>query len=166
MVLREGCPYVRQASEVHPGVPGAGCPPGDRDRSTGRPVARELGVHEGTLGRWVNADRRAREGYAPDPPGWHTSDQRSAAPRASGRTVASISSSTRSKYSSPPPRVSRLGANTAGCGDLRRRCRWRGDDHPRLPAQAVVCTLKGVGMDGCGRINFDQGNVIHTFVRR
>ena len=26
-------------------------------------------------------------------------------------------------------------------------------------------TLKGVGMDGCGRINFDQGNVIDTFVR-
>ena len=34
-------------------------------RETGKPVAqvaRELGVHEGTLGRWVNADRRAREG--------------------------------------------------------------------------------------------------------
>ena len=25
-------------------------------------MARELGVHEGTLGRWVNADRRARQG--------------------------------------------------------------------------------------------------------
>jgi transposase len=34
-------------------------------RETGKPiaqVARELGVHEGTLGRWVNQDRRAREG--------------------------------------------------------------------------------------------------------
>jgi transposase len=33
-------------------------------RETGRPiaqVARELGVNEGTLGNWVNADRRARE---------------------------------------------------------------------------------------------------------
>ena len=31
-------------------------------RETGKPiarVARELGVHEGTLGRWVNLDRRA-----------------------------------------------------------------------------------------------------------
>ena len=34
-------------------------------RETGKPiaqVARELGVHEGTLGRWVNLDRRARGG--------------------------------------------------------------------------------------------------------
>src|ERR1700754_3260266 len=34
-------------------------------RETGKPiarVARELGVNEGTLGRWVNLDRRAREG--------------------------------------------------------------------------------------------------------
>ena len=34
-------------------------------RETGKPiaqVARELGVHEGTLGRWVNLDRRHREG--------------------------------------------------------------------------------------------------------
>ena len=34
-------------------------------RETGKPiahVARELGVQEGTLGRWVNADRRARQG--------------------------------------------------------------------------------------------------------
>ena len=34
-------------------------------RETGKPiaqVARELGVHEGTLGRWVNQDRRHREG--------------------------------------------------------------------------------------------------------
>jgi|SRR5882724_1219541 len=32
-------------------------------RETGKPiaqVARELGVHEGTLGNWVNADRRRR----------------------------------------------------------------------------------------------------------
>ena len=37
-------------------------------RETGKPVAqvaRELGVHEGTLGRWVNLDRRAREGEGP-----------------------------------------------------------------------------------------------------
>jgi transposase len=37
-------------------------------RETGKPiaqVARELGVHEGTLGRWVNVDRRAREGEGP-----------------------------------------------------------------------------------------------------
>ena len=37
-------------------------------RETGRPisqVARELGLHEGTLGRWVNRDRRAREGEGP-----------------------------------------------------------------------------------------------------
>jgi transposase len=34
-------------------------------RETGKPiaqVARELDVHNGTLGRWVNLDRRAREG--------------------------------------------------------------------------------------------------------
>lgn len=34
-------------------------------RETGKPiarVARELGLNEGTLGRWVNQDRRAREG--------------------------------------------------------------------------------------------------------
>ena len=34
-------------------------------RETGKPiaqVARELGVHEGTLGRWVNLDRQRREG--------------------------------------------------------------------------------------------------------
>ena len=34
-------------------------------RETGKPiaqVARELGVHDGTLGRWVNQDRRHREG--------------------------------------------------------------------------------------------------------
>ena len=37
-------------------------------RETGRPiaqVARELGLHEGTLGRWVNLDRRARDGEGP-----------------------------------------------------------------------------------------------------
>jgi transposase len=37
-------------------------------RETGKPiaqVARELGLHEGTLGRWVNLDRRAREGEGP-----------------------------------------------------------------------------------------------------
>ena len=37
-------------------------------RETGKPiaqVARELGVHEGTLGRWVNLDRRVREGEGP-----------------------------------------------------------------------------------------------------
>lgn len=34
-------------------------------RETGKPiaqVARDLGVHEGTLGNWVNQDREAREG--------------------------------------------------------------------------------------------------------
>ena len=30
-------------------------------------MARELGVNEGTLGNWVNLDRQAREGEAPDP---------------------------------------------------------------------------------------------------
>ena len=33
-------------------------------RVTGKPiaqVARELGIHDGTLGNWVNADRRRRE---------------------------------------------------------------------------------------------------------
>ncbi|MGW4772631.1 transposase [Nocardia sp. NPDC004278] len=37
-------------------------------RETGKPiaqVARELGLNEGTLGRWVNLDRRAREGEGP-----------------------------------------------------------------------------------------------------
>jgi transposase len=34
-------------------------------RETGKPiaqVARELGIHDGTLGNWVGADRRRREG--------------------------------------------------------------------------------------------------------
>jgi transposase len=34
-------------------------------RETGKPiaqVARDLGICEGTLGRWVNGDRRARQG--------------------------------------------------------------------------------------------------------
>lgn len=34
-------------------------------RETGKPiarVARELGIHDGTLGNWVDADRRRREG--------------------------------------------------------------------------------------------------------
>src|SRR6201984_2969481 len=34
-------------------------------RETGKPIAqgaRELGVHQGTLGNWVNADRRRRDG--------------------------------------------------------------------------------------------------------
>ena len=43
-----------------------------------------------------------------------------------------------------------LGANTAGCGDLRRRCRWRGDDPPRLPAQAVVSPLRVWGWTAAG----------------
>jgi transposase len=33
-------------------------------RETGKPiaqVARELGIHDGTLGNWVNADRRRRD---------------------------------------------------------------------------------------------------------
>jgi transposase len=33
-------------------------------RETGKPiaqVARELGIHDGTLGNWVNAERRRRE---------------------------------------------------------------------------------------------------------
>ena len=37
-------------------------------RETGRQVAqvaRELGLHEGTLGRWVNLERRARDGEGP-----------------------------------------------------------------------------------------------------
>jgi transposase len=37
-------------------------------RETGKPiakVARELGLHEGTLGRWVKLDRQAREGEGP-----------------------------------------------------------------------------------------------------
>ena len=34
-------------------------------RETGKPiaqVARELGIHDGTLGNWVSADRRRRQG--------------------------------------------------------------------------------------------------------
>ena len=53
LVLREGCPYVGQASEVHSGVPGAGC---RLVIETGRPVAHvaaEIGVGEQVLGRWV-----------------------------------------------------------------------------------------------------------------
>jgi transposase len=37
-------------------------------RETGKPiarVARELGLNEGTLGRWVNLERHAREGEGP-----------------------------------------------------------------------------------------------------
>jgi transposase len=36
-------------------------------RETGKPVAqvaRELGIHDGTLANWVNLDRRRREGAA------------------------------------------------------------------------------------------------------
>jgi hypothetical protein len=55
-----------------------------------------------------------------------------------------------------------LGASTAGCGDLRRRWRWHGDDPPRVAGTSGGFTLRGVGMEGCGRINFDQANVFHT----
>jgi transposase len=37
-------------------------------RETGKPIAqmaRELGLREGTLGRWVKLDRQAREGEGP-----------------------------------------------------------------------------------------------------
>ena len=60
LVLREGCLYVGQASEIHPGVPGAA----RLVIETGRPaahVAAEIGVGEQLLGRWV---RRAREAAA------------------------------------------------------------------------------------------------------
>ena len=59
LVLREGCPYVGQAKEVHPGVPGAGC---RLVIETGRPVAHvaaEIGVGEQVLGRWVRLQRQA-----------------------------------------------------------------------------------------------------------
>jgi transposase len=39
-------------------------------RESGRPIAqiaRELGIHEGTLGNWVNMDRLAREQAAHNP---------------------------------------------------------------------------------------------------
>ena len=61
LVLREGCLYVGQASEVHPGVPGAGA---RLVIETGRPVAHvaaEIGVGEQVLGRWV---RLAKESAA------------------------------------------------------------------------------------------------------
>jgi transposase len=61
LVLREGCLYVGQASELHPGV---------REQAarlvieTGRPVAHvaaEIGVGEQLLGRWVRLAKEAAE---------------------------------------------------------------------------------------------------------
>ena len=59
LVLREGCPYVGQASQVHPGVPEQACPPGDQDGDPAAHVAAEIGVGERVLGRWVRLTREA-----------------------------------------------------------------------------------------------------------
>jgi transposase len=71
-------------------------------RETGKPiaqVARELGIHQGTLGRWVNGDRRARRAvragstrvsarsssaYARKTPNWRWSAMSSSARSPSG----------------------------------------------------------------------------------
>jgi transposase len=54
----------------------------------GRPiaqVARELGLHQGTLGRWVNLDRCARDGEAVE---WERT--RRAEPAAQGKENAEL----------------------------------------------------------------------------
>ena len=53
---------VRETEEVRPGVPWGAV---RIVRETGKSiaqVARDLGIHEGTLGNWVAQDREAREG--------------------------------------------------------------------------------------------------------
>ena len=52
----------RDAQEVRPGFPGGRGAAGPGNRQAVVQVARDLGVNEGTLGNWVNSDRRRRDG--------------------------------------------------------------------------------------------------------
>lgn len=56
--LREGCPYVVQAREVHSGVSVASCPFSDRDGSSDCPCCRRDRVGEQLLCRWVRLARQ------------------------------------------------------------------------------------------------------------
>src|SRR6266568_7603345 len=52
----------RDAQEVRPGLPGGRGPAGPGDRQADRAGGPGSGINEGTLGNWVNADRRRRDG--------------------------------------------------------------------------------------------------------
>ena len=60
IALREGQGDGRDTPEVRSGLQGGRGPAGPGGRQANRAVARDLGIHDGTLANWVNADRRRR----------------------------------------------------------------------------------------------------------